>query len=223
MADGIMVVPSKFIHARFFNKFYHVSLLFNGSDINDVGFFSNNIPCKIKDKLFYYFDPIKGSSYFMAKRYDETTHLIEQLKMIFGIISVPYDIGTVNGIKCFLYECYPEHEHEHNISNINPNILSDNERFLGIFHWLIGVKGKYWMRKYNECNMIYSIGPYLVDDKKSELTKIGIKRFIPNIEYKRRLNLFFNTDLKKEQLCDLLFKNHYNWYMSIINRLLMLD
>lgn len=223
MDGGLLVLPSQHTHARFYTKKLLASIEYVGCDIGEITNFAECIPCKINDRLFYYVDPMKGGLYFLSRRYDPIDDLVEQLKYIFEIPILPYNICKINGRSHFIYECYPEYENEFLLTSVNPKKLTDNERLIGIFHWIIGAKGKYWIRNTTWGNYIYSKGPYVVDFDKTNLTKIAIKRFLPNLEYKRSYGLFFNTEQKLDLLRDLLYKHHYTWYRYIFDRLYLLN
>ena len=116
-----------------------------------------------------------------------------------------------------MFLCDPYHENKLSITKINPKELTDNERLIGIFHWILGIKGKFWKYQTEEEYIIYSRGPYILDYCKTDFNKIDIVRFLPNIKTKRLFDEFFNDKEKNSQMINLL-NNERNWYLGIVSR-----
>ena len=216
---GVLTISSKYTSA-FVKRTFDIKIEWTGQDIGNVDHFANRVSAKSASPIFY----CTTGFYFMLEKYDSVSHRVEILKGLFGIPARPFNICSYKKKKYLMFLCEPDNEHELIATQLKPSLFTDSERVIGLFHWIIGVKGKFWILTDGESSMVFSKGPYKIDYDKSELTKRAISKFLPDIETKRFFGEFFNESSKLEMIFDFLTDNdHHDWYQNIINRVSLLD
>lgn len=214
MYKGILTISSECTHV-FVKRKNDVTIEWTGTDIGSVDHFANRVSSVSKSPIFY----CTSGFYFMLEKYDPVGHRIEILKGLFQIPARPFNICTYKKKKFIMFLCEPDFEHELLVPQMKPNQFTNDMRVIGLFHWIIGVKGKFWALSENTNEVVFSKGPYKIDYYMTDLTKRAISKFLPDIKTKRFFGDFFNDPKKLESIFDFLTdNNHYDWYQNIIGR-----
>jgi hypothetical protein len=166
----------------------------------------------LKRKLFLY----KGF-YVVLEEYNDISDIIEKTKYLFSIPTRRYNICKYKYKYYFMFECFPFNEND--FSFCKKTNFQLEVQIVGLFHWVMGIKGKFSEFNDGFYSKVTSKGPYKVDFKNTDLTKIDIDRLIPNINVKVALGLHFNDEYKKDVLFDLINDKYRNWYLQIIKRI----
>lgn len=199
-------------------KMSNFESFWNGQDVGNIDNLTNEIYILDKYLVFH------CDFYFVIEKYTILNHYVEILKYLFDIPMRPFNICTFRGLKYFMFPIDPNYESEIQVHKIKISEFTDEQRIIGIFHWIIGVKGKI-LEKYTDNGSIYtSRGQYILDYFNNELKDLVIKKYLPTVEIKRHFYNFFSKT-KKIQLISEFLSEHllWSWYQTIIQRIEMLS
>lgn len=169
-------------------------------------------PIDLKQKLFMY-----NNSYIVLEDHNEVTDIIEKTKYIFGIPTRRYNTCRYKNKKYFMFECFPFNERDY--SFVKKKTFPVDVQIVGLFHWIMGIKGKFSEYDNGYYNKVTSKGPYKVDFKKTDLTYVDVSRLIPDVKVKSVMGTHFNDEFRKDLLFDLINDKYRNWYLQIMTRI----
>lgn len=215
MEPNLLVLKSSSVERYFAKKICNIDIPWDGSNLGRIDTFANEVPSVGNHKIFY----CTRGFFFMLEEYSAEAHYIEMLKSVFGINRRPHHICFYKDKPWFMFYCEPDYERELIITRVNPEHLSDSFRVIGVFHWILGVKGKFWVHDDGNQVTVFSKGPYDVNFAKHDISKIDMCRYIPDIACKRRMEHFFNTDMINIELGEVLDEHYRNWHLRIMDRI----
>jgi len=213
---GILTIDSSLTESVYVTKTGTGDFSWNGDDVGEIDNIANRVSCTAQVKLYYCISEF----YFILEPYSILTHCIEILKEIFDIPRKLYNVCKYKGKMSLMFLCQADNEKPIKVTNYS---LTDTERIIVIFHWIIGVKGKYWLYQDNTDSIVFSRGPYKKDYQKTDLTNAAARKIFKTIKIKRMLSDIFISDDKRELLKLFMVDNLRSWYIEIIKRLDMLD
>lgn len=223
MQDRIMIFhPSE--NGRFVRNFCERPFQWTGENIGDVTSFLNQIPAIKGNKLFF-MNP--ANQYVILQKYDTLTHLIELIKRIYGMYMIPYNICIYKNKLHMMYSYTPFNEIEYSINKKKKEDITEDERKIFFFHWMLGVKGK-TIKVYNyDINLGYN-GTYIImsnrkyssiDYDKNKMSDSAAKKFFGNYHILYNTALFFNDETKLGIIRELMNTDNYWWFQEIERRI----
>lgn len=223
MQDRIMIFhPSE--TNRFVRIFCDRPFQWTGENIGDVTNFLNPVPAIKGNKLFY-LNPT--NQYVILKKYETLTHIIELIKRIYEMYIIPYNICTYKN-KLYIMYCYtPLNEMEYSINKKKKDEITETERKIFFFHWMLGVKGKtvkiynYDVTcGYNGTYIIVSNSKYSsIDYERNKLSDSAAKRFFGDYHILYNIAMFFNDETKLSAVRELINDDNYWWFQEIERRI----
>lgn len=221
--DRVMIFnPSE--NGRFIRNFNDFPFNWTGENIGDVTECLNQIPALKGNKLFYMY---QTKQYVILQKYDTLTHLVEIMKRIFGLKIVPYNICIYKKKPYIMYSYIPFNEVNYNMHKLKKEQITDEERKIFFFHWMLGIKGKvikvYTTNKENNYD-----GSYIVISNRkyssinyetNKLSNAAAKKFFGSYQNLYNTALFFNDEEKLGLIR--LYMNYENdwWFQEIERRL----
>lgn len=223
MQDRIMIFhPSE--NGRFVRNFCEHPFQWTGENIGDVTSFLNPIPAIKGNKLFF-MNP--ANQYVILQKYDTLTHIIELIKRIYGMYMIPYNICIYKNKPHIMYSYTPFNEVEYSINRKKKEDITDDERKIFFFHWMLGIKGK-TIKVYNyDPNSGYN-GTYIImsnrkyssiDYEKNKMSNAAAKRFFGNYHILYNNASFFNDESKLSLIRELMNDTNYWWFQEIERRI----
>ena len=217
--DGILTISSQDV-AVFVKKLWIFDIEWNGQYIGRIDHLANRVSSTCTSLVFY----CNRGFFFMLEKYDEFSHYIEILKCLFDLPLRPFNICKYRCRKYFMFLTFPDNENEFKISKYKPFEISDGQRLIGIFHWILGVKGKMWRYKDNQEYIFMSRGPYEFDYDKYDFKKIELAKYLPDLETKYKFHLFFSQPDKLNMISEFLSDNGMrNWFNEITKKIRILS
>lgn len=215
MLGGILIFQP-IINNTFIKNYCSGYLTWNGGYIDEIKNYVNKIPAKLNKKLFL----ISPANQFITlEPYTFINHYIECIKVIFGLNCIPYNICLYKGIQYIMYSSQPEFEFTYSLLTKNGPI-SDCEKRNYLFHWILGVRGKFMCLKNGDQYIYYSRANYgNINSKRNNLSKNAIKRIFGNVDEIRRILHSFIDEEKIYNLRCLLEVKNYEWFYSINTRI----
>jgi len=167
------------------------------------------VPSIRNTKIYYN----SSGYYFFIDIFDEKYSFIMKMLEICNFNNRRYKFGSTSVRDYILFECLPDHE---KFLENRPG-MNEEEKFLRVFHWIIGVKGRILYRSFEE--EYFSCGPYKVDFTK-KLAKSSIKNLFPTKNEMRFYWEFFDRVIDDFRI--LLSKDYRWWFIEISKRVRML-
>lgn len=198
---------------KFVTNHYSNSFSFDGSFVGEIKDFINKIPA-IKSKRLFYVYP--ANFYITLEKYSVENHYIEYIKKFFNISTIPYNLCTYKGKMYIMYISYPQYEMTYRLLGKNAYDITEEERKIYLFHWLLGVRGKYMKVKSKTGYLYYSRANYgKINKKRSEITKTAITKLFYGFDniVNTMINLY--NDNGYDKLRDLLQNQNYWWFYDI--------
>lgn len=194
-------------------------IIWNGEFIGEIKDYANKIPALQRKKLFLIYP---ANQYISLEPYTFINHYVECIKVILGMNCLPFNTCTYKGKQYIMYESYPEYDTIYSFSQKNSALITDEERKIYLFHWILGLRGKYMYRRTSNGYYYYSRSSYgNFNPKRNEISKAAIKKIFGGVngfdEIRRVLMLF----LTKERMYNLrcfLEKHNYEWFYAINQR-----
>lgn len=214
--DGMLVFhPS--CNDMFIKNYCESKFVWNGSDIGEISSFVNRIPALKSKKIFYLFP---AQQYISLEPYTVLNHYIECIKPIFGIRQIPFNICTYKSRKYIMYVSYPEYETIYSLMKKKPHEITDEERKIYLFHWILGVRGKYMRVRTTSGYFYFSRASYgSVNLKRNDISKSAVRLLFGTLDVVRRnFNDYINEDNIYKLRC-LLETHNYNWFYDINSRI----
>ena len=215
--DGILTFKSIYSNLFLKKPRDNSTIEWNGQMFGPIDHFANKVSTLGAFSVFY-----TGTFYFMLQKYDQVSHQVEILKAIFGIPTRLWNLCTYKRKTYFMFQCSPDEESDLKISKIKLTDMTDDVRFIGLFHWILGVKAKMWIFHNQQVICAYSRGPYEINFAGTNLNKTTGKKYLPDLATKSKASLFFNDELKLEMMTEFLSENR-TWYLNIVHRLALLS
>lgn len=205
---------------RFIKNQTNIGFQWTGEFIGEVDSLINQIPAIKGIKLFQLY-PI--NQYVILQPYDTRTHIIELIKRIYELNIIPYNLCTYKKKNYIMYMYVPFNEIQHSLYKKKKEEISDNERIIFFFHWMLGVKGKTVQVYLNgQCSnsIIISIGKYSpINYANTELTQFIINKFFGTYHTFQNMALKFNNNDKLDKVRALMTESNFWWFESIQNRI----
>lgn len=192
----------------------------NGEFIGEIKDFANKIPA-LKGKRLFLLYP--ANQYISLEPYTFINHYVECIKVILGMNSLPFNTCTYKNKQYIVYDSYPEYDTIYCLSKKNSNDINDEERKIYLFHWLLGLRGKFMCRRTTDGYIYYSRSGYgNFNPKRNDISKAAIKKLFGGIngydEIKRVLLLFLTRDRIYNLRC-FLETHNYEWFYNINQRI----
>ena len=223
LQDRIMIFhPSENI--RFIHNFQEYPFNWTGDNIGDVTDYLNPIPALKGNKLFYMYH---ANQYVILQKYDVLTHLVELMKRIFGMNLVPYNLCIYKNKSHIMYLYIPFNEIEYSMIKKKKEDITDEERRIFFFHWMLGIKGKI-IKVYVNNSLNGSDGSYIIASNRkytcinyevNKLSDSAAKKFFGNYHTMFNTAAFFNDSEKLGTIRE--YMNYENdwWYQEIERRI----
>lgn len=219
MTRGILTMNSS-VTDKYYTSFKSkVEYPWDGSFVGKIDHILNKVSTTVPIDLFY----CVSGYYYILIQYTDVGLCIEKIKEIYNIPRKKYNICIMKGIKYFMYECEPDNENP--ITLTDRKKLNDDLRYVKIFHWLFGIKGKFWEYTNEETNEHYimSQGPYDLNYTKHDMSEKQASIVFVDVKTKYRFYDLFNDNDKIEQIEDLLYGDYTTWLSSFKQRLSLLS
>lgn len=205
---GILTLDSKMTESIYVKKTGTANYDWNGTDVGSIDNISNKVSSTVPLKLYYC---ITGF-YFTIEKYNTFYHCVEILKDIFEIPSNMYNLCTYKNKKYFISKCDADNQRPYRL--VFSKNISDTERIVSIFHWIIGVKGKYWLYEDEYKKITFSRFPYHLTSS-NDLYSSQQRIMLPNKEIKIKMANIFISDKKLDLLKDFMSRDLRWWYLKI--------
>lgn len=221
--DRIMIFhPSE--NGRFIRNFCECPFNWTGENIGDVTGYLNSIPALKGNKLFFMHP---ANQYVILQKYDVLTHLVELMKRIFGMNLVPYNICVYKNKPHIMYLYIPFNEMEYSMVRKKKEDITDEERKIFFFHWMLGVKGKIIKVYVHNSKQGYD-GSYIIASNRkyssinydaNKLSDAAARKFYGNYQTMFNTAAFFNDSEKLGIIRE--YMNYENdwWYQEIERRI----
>lgn len=210
---GLLTLDSKTTESIYLRKKSKAEYSWDGEEVGPIDHITNRVSTTIPIKLYY----CASGYYFILEKYDKFHHCVEILKEIFDIPRKRYNICTYGKAKYFMFTCDPDYERPINISKVKR--ASDDFRVIALFHWIIGVSGKFWLYQNGDEKVIFSKGPYHFDFSKVDMSRNMASRVFTDKETKDRLAKLFIDEKKLDLLNEFISQDIRWWYLEIIRKL----
>jgi hypothetical protein len=211
--NGLLTLKSAVTESIFLTKTTKRDFSWNGEYVGAIDDITNLVSTRVSVKLYY----CAAGYYFSLESYSELHHCVEILKEIFDIPRKLYNICTLKSKRYFMFYSEPDYEHPGKISKYVDT--SDNFKVIALFHWIIGVNGKYWVYKKDDEQIIFSKGPYRINYSSDVMPKSMIRRIFDNKTKKDILMEVFDDKKKLDRLNDFIASDIRWWYLKIIKRI----
>lgn len=223
LQDRIMIFhPSE--NGRFIRNFYSTPFNWTGENIGDVTQYLNPIPAIKGNKLFL-MTPV--NQYVILQKYDVMTHLIEIMKRIFGLYGVPYNICIYKNKPQIMYMYTPFNEMEYSMVKKKKEDITDEERKIFFFHWMLGIKGKI-IKIYPYDPILGYNGNYIIASNRkyssinyeaNRLSDASASKFFGNYHVMYNTAVFFNSPEKLGLIRQYMNDQNDWWYQEIERRI----
>lgn len=218
--DRIMIFsPSE--NNRFIKRQSNTGFQWTGEFVGEVDSLINQIPAMKGTKLFQLY-PV--NQYVILQRYDTRTHIIELIKRIYGMNIIPYNLCKYKKKDYIMYLYVPFNEIHYSLYGKKKDEVSDNERIVFFFHWILGVKGKavqVYINGTGSNSIVISTGKYsTVDYASTQLTQGSINKFFGTYHVFQNMATRFNDTTKLDQIRALMTNVNYWWFDAIQDRII---
>lgn len=208
----------------FVRNFNEHPFKWSGEYIGDITNLVNKIPA-VKGRKLFYASP--ANQYVILEKYDTKTHIIEMIKRVLCMYSVPYNICTYKKKNYFMYLYVPFNEIEYSYGRKKKEDITEEERKIFFLHYILGVKGKtvriYVSSENNGYNgdfIVLSNGRYSnVDYDRNTISSNAINKFFGDYQTFYNTSLFFKDDLKIDMIRNLMSQENYWWFQEIEKRI----
>lgn len=201
---------------RFVKKTNDCSFSWSGEFIGEVSELLNEIPA-IKGNKLYYLSP--ANQYVILQRYDTKTHIIELIKRIYGLPMIPYNLCHFKNKQYIMYSYTPFNEIEYTLWKRKKDEITDSERLLFFFHWMLGVNGKIvraYIDGHSGGSVTMSNGKYSpIDYKNTDMTQAKINKYFGTYRNFQNTSIFFNRLEKIDTIRSLMTYENYWWFQEI--------
>lgn len=217
--DRVMIFhPSE--NGRFIKKTAENSFYWTGEFIGEVSGMLNEIP-SVKGNKLYYLSP--ANQYVILQKYDTKTHIIELIKRIYELPMIPYNLCYFKNKQYIMYSYTPFNEIEYTLWQRKKEEITDGERLLFFFHWMLGIKGKV-IRAYTDCysggSVIMSNGKYsVIDYNNTDMTQAKINKYFGTYRSFQNTAMFFNRLEKIDAIRSVMNHENYWWFQEIERRI----
>jgi hypothetical protein len=200
------------IHNEIFVKNYHSTKIAwnDGSHIGDIDKIVNPIPAKKGKKIFYLYP---SNQYVILEKYNIITHYVEIIKSIYNLYSIPFNICTYKKKEYICYKYVPFCQFN---QKLNKKIITNDERIIHIFHWIIGMKGKISKIVTTSGDIYISKGSYI---ETNVFSKLQMKRCFSDFKFFNDTLSIFKDEKKLYKVRNLLEDKNYSWFYDINKRL----
>lgn len=217
--DRVMIFhPNE--NGRFINFNSGINFTWNGEHIGEISPFISKIPAVKGNNLFY----VNGiNQYVILKIYNPRTHIIEMIKRVYELPMIPYNICTYKGRTYIVYSYKPFNEIEYSLWRKKKEDITDAERIIFFFHWILGVKGKIvraYLNGTSGDSVVMSNGSYSeIDYNKNEISQAKIMKYFGDYKVFQNVGSFFYDDLKIDRIRDIVSQQNYWWFQEIESRI----
>lgn len=217
--DRIMIFcPSE--NTRFIKRQTDTVFQWTGEFVGEVDCVINQIPAMKGTKLFQLY-PV--NQYVILQQYDTRTHIIELIKRIYGMNIIPYNLCIYKKKKHIMYLYVPFNEIQYSLHKKKKDEVSESERIVFFFHWMLGVKGKavqVYINGTGSNSIVISCGKYsTIDYNKTQLSQGSISKFFGTYHGFQNMASKFNDNNKLDQIRALMTDVNYWWFDAIQNRI----
>lgn len=218
-ADRVMIFHP-YENNRFIKNHCESQFQWTGEFIGEVSGILNEIPA-LKGNKLYYLSP--ANQYVMLQRYDVKTHTIELIKRIYGLPMIPYNLCLFKNKQYIMYSYTPFNEIEYSLWRKKKEEITDGERYLFFFHWMLGVKGKIvraHVDMFTGGSVIMSSGKYsAIDFVGTDMTQTKINKFFGDYRTFQNTGMFFNRLDKIDEIRNIISQQNYWWFQEIEKRI----
>lgn len=203
---------------RFVVNFKDTPFTWSGENIGDVTEVLNVVPAVKGNKLFY-MSP--ANQYVILRKYDGITHTIELLKRIFEMKLVPYNLCFYKKKSYIMYLYAPFNEIEYSFLRKKSLEITNDEKKIFFFHWLLGVKGKTLKVFTNDGGyVILSNGRYSdINYIKNNINDRNISKIFGDYQQLYNISEPFKDENKINSMYTLMYENNNWWFQEIKKRL----
>lgn len=203
-------------NGRFITNIQEECFRWTGEYIGDVTSSLNQLPAMKSAKL-YIISP--ANQYVVLEKYDVKTHIINLIKRIYGMFTIPYNLCLYKKKQYIMYQYIPFVEIEYTAFRKKQEDINDDERRIIFLHWILGVKGK-MLRIVGGYNISLSHSKYSeIDYIKSNISSHTMDKFFGDYHSWYNTSLFFKDTDKINAIRNLMNESNYWWFQEIEKRI----
>lgn len=155
-----------------------------------------------------------GGYYFNLEPITEISSCIFKLMKVFGIPMRSYFKGTIRRKEYMVFDCLPEHETFFDIKN---DEITKQHQLIFLFHWILGLKLRIWVRKIGNVTECFSCGPYNVNYKTTKMKDKILYTFFPGTSMMTEFGEHFSSKLQKAR--NVFPGKYHSWSVEMCGRI----
>lgn len=207
-------------NARFITNNVNVTFNWTGEFVGDITDYVNQLPA-IKGKKLFVLYP--SNQYIILESYNTTTHIIELIKRVYGMYSIPYNFCIYKKKQYIMYMYTPFVEIEYSALRKKKDEISEDERRIIFLHSILGVKGKTIKivdpNDHNNCIITSNCKYSSIDYERNKLSSTCMDKFFGNYHQLYNTSLFFKDNSKIDYIRSLMSNENYWWFQEIEKRI----
>lgn len=218
--DRVMIFhPNE--NLRFISNQSNIGFQWTGEFLGEIDHLVNQIPAMKGTKLFQLYP---ANQYVILTKYDTKTHIIELIKRIYGLYIIPYNLCIYKKKQYIMYLYIPFNEIQYSLHKKKKDEVSDDERIIFFFHWMLGVKGRaiqIYINGGGSNSIIISSGKYSsVNYQNTQLSQGAINKFFGTYHNFQDMAAKFNVVEKLDQIRALMNDSNFWWFEEFQNRII---